>query len=141
MRTLYALSIAVIAVGFLSVVTLRDEGCSDQSISTAISATDEFTLRPDAGLLGRTEVQLDPQQISDDFHAIQSEVQTDVRIDLVGEESQHLDADLAIWESHEDDQEPLNIGDDLDADGPEYVLGNLTEVVEIGEFIDADAVP
>ena len=142
MRTLYALSIAVIAVGFLSVVTLRDEGCSDHLISTVVSAeANEFTLLEDVDLLSGTETPFEPPQSPDEFHAIQSDVQTDVRIDLVGEESQHLNADLAIWESHEDDQEPLNIGDDLDPDGPGDVFGNLTEGVEIGEFIDVEATP
>ena len=141
MKTL-ALIIAVFMVGILSVVALRDEGCSDHLISTGVSAeANEFTLLEDVDLLSGTETPFEPPQSPDEFHAIQSDVQTDVRINLVSEESQFLDADLAIWESNEDDEEALNIGDDLDADGPGDGFGNLTEVVEIGEFIDVEAMP
>ena len=140
MKILLTLILAVFTVGFFSIVVLRDHESSDRSISTGVSAeANEFTLLEDVDLLSGTETPFEPPQSPDEFHAIQSDVQTDVRINLVSEESQFLDADLAIWESHEDDEGALNIGDDLDADGWGYVPGNLTEVVEIGEFIDVEA--
>ena len=135
MKIFFWLLVAVFAVGLLSVFAFRDDG---RSISIPITAGDESALHNDVDSLWPTGPQFDRQQAADEVQATRPEIRTGP--DTVDDESRFLDVDLTIW-ADEDIGEPVNIGDDLDVDGPGSIYDSFGEVVEIGEFIDVETGP